>query len=161
MQLGHDIDANLAGTGVEVVAEANFTELAGPSTSSNLNLAPPLEGEVDEQEFVRVHDSSFWEAMPLSSQESVWNNFSSTYLEAINQLRPISEQHVGAAGIDGTSSQIPFHHQLQGQGHPQSHLQSQASGSILPAQYQGRQIRRRHTQSSTLDQALSGPPRFG
>lgn len=150
-QLGQGIDANLAGTGLDPVAEANMN-------------SQPLEGEVDEQEFVRVHDASFWEAMPLSSQESVWNNFTNSYLEAINSLRPMVEQHdAQSATVNQPLPQDQLEsNNLQLQDHQTNNhqLQHGAQSSLTPFQPPVRQVRRRHTQSSsTLDHALA-PPRF-
>ncbi|PWN47983.1 hypothetical protein IE53DRAFT_371002 [Violaceomyces palustris] len=70
---------------------ANISSLSNPSatvgdleSSGTLNQLTNL---VDPDAFLRLHDTSYWGAMPLSSEDPLsWASFTSSYVEALNGI---------------------------------------------------------------------------
>ena len=76
------------------VFETNATSVAervaspaATSVPAAGNGAPPTGGQVNPTAYLKLHDTSYWGAMPLASEDALsWANFTSSYIEALNGM---------------------------------------------------------------------------
>lgn len=72
-----------------------FDPVLDRTTTANSEMGMgPAAGQVNPTAYLKLHDTSYWGAMPLSSEDALsWANFTSSYIEALNGMASVSGTH--------------------------------------------------------------------
>ncbi|SPO32511.1 related to nitrogen assimilation transcription factor [Ustilago trichophora] len=80
--------------------------VASPAAIGASSAATPSGGQVNPTAYLKLHDTSYWGAMPLASEDALsWANFTSSYIEALNGMtHPISTTTATSAAAPYTGA---------------------------------------------------------